>query len=329
MKKWFPLFLLLTSCASWKNDIVDRSVSTATPVITTDHHVHIMSPELIALWKGMGIPFSRPDHYYADIDSIVNALKVENIVLISMAYVYASGEFGGGATGVSEKIKAENDFLAKAKSKYPNRIKAYYGVDPLYPAAIDEVRRCHDELRLDGIKLHFNASQVYLTEPEHLDKVAQLFSYAADQQIPVLMHFDNSHPKFGKRDVQILADSILSKMKFVDLQIAHFGTSGGFNQKTKDVLDQFIAMYASDHPIKKHNITFDISAVGLDKDAEGVPKLTDEAFAELAAYCRRLGFERIVFGTDYPLYRSAEYLDVLRTRLKLSDAEVRMLLRGR
>lgn len=294
-----------------------------------DHHVHILSPDLIALWKSMGIPFSKADSYYSDVDTIISATKAQSITLVSMAYVYSSEEFGGNSENVAEKFRAENDYLAFAKLKHPNKIKAFYGVDPLQEFALKEIERCHIELNLDGIKLHHNASQVYLTEPSHLEKIKAVFVYASKNRIPILMHFDNSHPKFGKTDVQILSDSILAELEYVNLQIAHFGTSGGFNQKTKDVIDAFIERFQSNHPISKHKITFDISAVCLDKNTEGVTKLTTKEFDELAKYCRKLGFEKIAFGTDYPLYRSDEYLSLLVTKLKMTDVEISSLMKDK
>lgn len=292
-----------------------------------DHHVHVLSPQLISLWKGMGIPFSKKDHFYSNIDSIRNLSGVQSMNLISMAHVYSSEEFGGDTSNVYEKIKNENNYLASLKEKYPKHISAYYGIDPLHTNALEEIKRCHSTLKLDGIKLHFNASQVYLTVQKHLEKVREIFFYASEQRIPIILHFDNSHRKFGRRDVNILADSILSGLNFIDLQIAHFGTSGGFNQKTKDVIDAFVDLFNQNHPIKKQRIVFDISAVALDKDGNGVRRLTEEEFKDLSIYCRKLGFDRIVFGTDYPLYNSLEYLDILRKKLHLSIQESDQLLR--
>ena len=59
----------------------------------TDGHVHILSPELIKIWKGLGIPFSRPDEYYSDIDVILRNTAVRRIDLISMA-CFSSEDFG-------------------------------------------------------------------------------------------------------------------------------------------------------------------------------------------------------------------------------------------
>lgn len=328
MRYFIYTFLLLSMfCASSNGQHIESNTTPAERVTGfSDHHVHIMSPQLISLWKGMGIPFSRQDHFYSHGDSILKATGADAVSLISMAYVYSSAEFGGGAVNIRDNIQAENGSLAREKGKYPDRIKAYYGIDPLYEFALDEIQRCHRELKLDGIKLHFNASQVYLTEPEHRAIVRTIFQYASDNRIPVLLHFDNGHPKFGNADVEILADSVLRNLAYVDLQIAHFGTSGGFNQKTKHVLESFIELFDNDHPIAQQNIRFDISGVCLDKDADGVSRLTNKDFEDLGVYCRKLGFTRIVFGSDYPLYNSMGYLDVLKTKLNLTKSEIDDLL---
>lgn len=329
MNRIFLAFMiLLTSCANNNESLQDiPEPATKEDAQLHDNHVHIMSPELIALWKDMGIPFSNEDDYYSNIDTIMETTGAGSISLISMAYVYTSDEFGGNAENTTEKIRSENDYLAKAKDSYPNKIKTYYGIDPLHSGALDEIKRCHQELKLDGIKLHHNASQVYLTEPEHLVHIRKVFQYASENEIPILLHFDNGHPRFGKEDVQILADSILANLDYVDLQIAHFGTSGGFNQKTKDVLDSFIDLFQSNHVISKQKITFDISAVCLDQDTEGLSRLSESEFSELGVYCRKLGFDRIVFGTDYPLYSSTAYLELLTTKLNLNSEEIDELLK--
>jgi predicted TIM-barrel fold metal-dependent hydrolase len=292
----------------------------------TDAHVHILSPELIKIWKGFGIPFSRLDEYYSDIDVILKNTGTKRIDLISMAHVFSSNEFGK-FENERELVEAENSYVAAARNKYPKKIRAFCSVDPLREYAVEELERCRTALKMDGIKLHHNANQVYLTVPAHLEKVKKVFEFAAKHKMPVLMHFDNSHRRFGKPDVDLLAGSILNDLKPVKLRIAHFGTSGGFNLRTKVFLDAFIEQLNSNAKLKKHKITFDISAVGLDKDSDGVRKLSDEEWTELGSYARKVGFGRITFATDYPLYEPAEYFGILRERLKLTNAEVKALLR--
>jgi predicted TIM-barrel fold metal-dependent hydrolase len=293
----------------------------------TDGHVHILSPELIKIWKGLGVPFSRPDDHYSDIDVILKNTGAKRIDLISMAHVFSSEEFGG-FENERELVEKENSWVAAARDKHRKKINAYCSVDPLREYALAELERCRTLLKMDGIKLHHNANQVYLTVPEHLEKVKAVFEFAAKNKLPVVLHFDNSHRRFGAPDVKLLTGSILSEIKTIDLRIAHFGTSGGFSSRTKAFIDAFLVELEADRKLRKHKITFDISAVGLDKDSEGVKKLTDAEWDELAAYVRKIGFKRIRFATDYPLYTPAEYLNILKQRLKLTDRETRSLLKN-
>lgn len=292
----------------------------------TDGHVHILSPELIKIWKGLGIPFSRPDEYYSDIDVILRNTAVRRIDLISMAHVFSSAEFGG-FKNERELVERENAYVAAARDKHPKKVRAFCSIDPLREYALPELERCRTQLKMDGIKLHHNANQVYLTVPEHLERVKKVFEFAAENKMRILMHFDNSHRRFGKPDIDLLFGSILKELRPVELRIAHFGTSGGFSQRTRAFLNAFIEKLDAEPGLRKHKITFDISAVALDKDSEGIRKLTDEEFAVLARYIRRLGLKRIAFGTDYPLYTPAEYEAILRTRVGLSDKELEILLK--
>jgi predicted TIM-barrel fold metal-dependent hydrolase len=285
-----------------------------------------MSPTLIDEWKKMGIPFSKPEYYYSNIDTIIKRNQTTNIDLIGMGYVYCNPEYYQGSDAY-DKLKQENDYLWEEAKKYQQTIKPFFAIDPLKDYAIDEIKRCLTKTNICGIKLHFNASQVYLTEPEHLKKVKPIFQLAAENNLPILLHFDNWHPKFGKTDVEILVDSILNKIPKLELRIAHFGTSGGFNQKTKNVINAFIELREKGRIAKRHKILFDISAVALDKDSEGVKKLTKKEFEELNSYIHKIGTENIIFGTDYPLYLTNKYIDVLKSKLKLSESEIKMILK--
>ncbi|KAG1654431.1 hypothetical protein GQR58_025056 [Nymphon striatum] len=293
--------------------------------ILNDGHVHIMSPNLIEDWKNLGIPFSKPDYKYSNIDTILNNNGADHIKLIGMGYVYGNPEFYQGNEEYV-KVKMENDFLFESAKKHKIKTRPFFAVDPLKDYAIEEIERCLQINDSSGLKLHFSSSQVYLTEPEHLKKIQSIFKIASENNVPVLLHFDNWHPKFGRPDVEILADQILKNLEPINLTIAHFGTSGGFNQKTKNILETFIELFEKDRIPKRHKILFDISAVALDKDSEGVKKLTEDEFKELKIYCDKIGYDKIIFGTDYPLYNSKEYFDILKTKLNLSKSELQEIV---
>lgn len=322
----YPATLALLCFYSCKQQIEKTSLDRDDEFTLYDSHVHIMSPNLIADWKHLGIPFSKPEYTYSNIDTIIKTNGAHFIKLIGMAYVYGNREFYQG-NDEYKKVKMENDFLFESAKKHKNNAQPFFAVDPLKDYAIEEIERCLKINANSGLKLHFNSSQVYLTEPEHLKKIHAIFKIASANNLPILLHFDNWHPKFGAPDIEILVDKILRDLDPIHLTIAHFGTSGGFNQKTKNVLDTFIKLFENERIPKKHKILFDISAVALDKDSEGVKKLTEESFKELKTYCDKIGYDNIIFGTDYPLYNAKEYISVLKTNLNLSELELREIIK--
>lgn len=317
------IIFLFNSCAP----LAEEKASYSPFAVVHDSHVHLMSPGLIADWKALGIPFSKPENFYSDIDTILKHNQAESIDLIGMGYVYENPDFYQGEDRY-ERLKKENDYLLATAQKHPDRIRPFFTVDPLKEYALDEFKRCVGAYPGSGLKLHFNASQVYLTEPAHLVKVKLLFSQAAEKKTPILLHFDNSHPKFGEPDIKLFVDSILQDLPALSITIAHFGTSGGFNQKTKRVLEAFIDQYKKERIPSRHQLFFDISAVALDKDSDGVPKLTKAGFEELSSYIRQLGVEKIIFGTDYPLYRSDEYLAILKNKVGLTEEELDVIMKN-
>ena len=291
-----------------------------------DNHVHIMSPDLISHWMNLGIPFSRDEAHYSNIDTILHNLNTKTIDLVSMAYVYGNEEFYQGDDQL-DKVRSENDYVFQAAEKYPERVRPYFAVDPLKGYSLNELKRCNEFPGEKGLKLHFNASGVYLTEPEHLHQVYPIFEFAAVHDLPVLLHFDNWHPKFGRPDIRILVDSVLEKLPAMEITIAHLGTSGGFNEKTKRIIDEFVLLFDQQAIPPRHLIRFDLSAAALDKDSEGVPKLSKKEFAELKEYIKKIGLEKLVFGSDYPLYTSGEYAGILKEKLGFTDQELKLIMK--
>src|SRR5690606_18447782 len=59
---------------------------------------------------------------------------------------------------------------------------------------------------------------------------------------------------------------------------------------------------------------------------DGVPASSRSDAARLAADLRTLGIERVLFGSDHPVFDAREYAALLRDWLPLSDAELRLLM---
>lgn len=294
------------------------------PTVPFDSHVHLMSPALIKDWEELGIPFAKSREHYSNLDTILHYNQAQNLNLVGMGYLYGNPEYYQGGEA-KQRMKAENNYLLATSKPHLKRVRPYIAIDPLQGYALEEIERCYQVNPKVGLKLHFNVSQVYLTEPDQLKKVKEVFSMAAGYQLPILLHFDNWHPKFGAPDLELLMDSILSHIPPVSLQIAHLGTSGGFNAKTKNFLDIYLRLREQNRVPVNHHLVFDISAVALDKDSDGVPQLQTEEFVDLGRYIRKIGLNQILFGTDYPLYRSPQYLDILENKVGLSPPEIQQL----
>ena len=293
-----------------------------------DRHVHLMSPDLIAYWKKAGVPFSKDEKFYSDIETVADSLGTRRFYAVSMAHTWNHPEFGK-VENEAEMVAKENDFVIASAKKLGKSVKAFCSVNPMRSYALDEVKRCQ-ELGVFGIKFHHNANQIYLTEPEHVRKVFPVWEFAAKKKLRILVHFDNSHPKFGARDIGIFFNEVLAKINPAKIQVAHMGTSGGFSDKTMRVVDAFRNEFArATFHNRKHRIVFDLSAVALDKNSQGVSKLSDEDFKKLADLIRSIGVDKFVFGTDYPLYAATDYRQILEQKVGLTKREIRVILKNR
>ena len=201
--------LLLAGCGGRKAPRAVSSLAGNDSVRIFDHHVHVMSPALVERWKSIGVPFSKPDYAYSDIDSILKFNPADRMFLISMAYLWASPEFSDSAE--RSNVARENDFVAGLARKHPEKLFAFCGVNPLTDYAAAELLRCRNDLGMYGLKLHFASSGVSLNNADHLARVREILSLAADQKMPVVLHFDNQTDTFDAADVDILIDSVLAQ----------------------------------------------------------------------------------------------------------------------
>ena len=76
-------------------------------------------------------------------------------------------------------------------------------------------------------------------------------------------------------------------------------------------------------------VYFDVSAVLLEEESEGVPPTTVEEAATLATDLRRAGFDRLLLGSDYPVFDPVRTLELLAERAGLSSDELLALRANR
>lgn len=294
-----------------------------------DHHIHLLSPELVRDWKSLGVPFSRPDSFYSSVSSALNEAGIEAAVVLSMAYLYGSERFQRLDSDVEkeyDRVRHENDFIASVVRRSPKKVAGFGSVHPMRPYALGEIRRCWDELGLAGLKLHLLNSEVDLADKGHVDRLAEIFGWAQEKGVPLMLHLNavgGSHPA---KNVEILVRDLINKHPKVEIYIAHLGGSGGYGAQVQEVLKAFIANLNDGGMLKGSRIFFEISAVVLRESSEGVEPPNEERLTQLASDLRGLGLHRVLFGSDHPVFNSQAYARTLREKSFLRQEEVRRIL---
>ncbi|HSE98877.1 MAG TPA: amidohydrolase family protein [Blastocatellia bacterium] len=294
-----------------------------------DHHVHLLSPDLVRDWKSLGVPFSRPDSFYSSASVVLEERKVEKAFILSMAYLYGSRWFQrleSSAEKEHERVRRENNFIASVVRASPKRLAGFCGVHPMRPYALAELRRCREELGLAGIKLNFLNSGIDLTNSEHLDRLKEIFALAQDQATPILIHLNALDQGMARRAVDTLVNELISKYPKAEVYIAHLGGFGGYSAGIEVIVKAFIAHLGKGGALEGRAIFFELSAVALREASEGVEPPNEERLKQMASDLRKLGLHRVLFGSDHPVFNPQEYARTLRDKLQLNNHEIEQIL---
>lgn len=290
-----------------------------------DHHVHIMSPTLVADWKSLGVPFSRPDSIYTSAATLFagDSASLDLAVLLPMGHLYGMEGFrdamGLSVSDEAARTRGENRHVAAEAARYPGRAVAFCSVAVFRPYADQELRYCLDSLPTAGLKLHLAASGADLTDEAQLDRLAAIFAAAESARLPVLLHFDPQRRGLEVADVERFISRVLDPHPGLELYLAHLGGSGGYGPWTRSVFGAFREWMLRN---PRRPVFAEVSAVLLEAESEGVPASTDEEARALGEDLRALGLERVVFGTDYPVFDPRRYTAALAARVGLTGEEV-------
>lgn len=318
-----PLLLVLAACGGPPPD------PGAADVPLFDHHVHLLSPALVADWKSLGVPFSRPDSVYTSVAGLLATPRFEGALVISMAYLYGSSGFRQGLplddAAEYRGVRGENDHVAAEIRRAPDRLIGFCAVNPRRPYAARELARCRDSLGLRGVKLHLGNADVDPRDSTHVAAVAAVAAWAATSGLPLVLHLDPQRPDLDLAHLEPLLRAVIDPHPRLDVVVAHLGGSGGYGDWTRQVA-QAVARRI---PGRQGRLLLDLSAVVLERQSEGVPPTTPEEADRLAADLRRFGLGHVVFGTDYPVFDPPGYEATLRERLTLTPQELDSILGNR
>jgi predicted TIM-barrel fold metal-dependent hydrolase len=274
---------------------------------TTDYHQHLLSPSAAALG---GLPGS------VDAKTLIGLLDGAGVhwaLVLSLAYQYGNPN-RPPVKDEYEKVKAENDWTGHQVAQYPDRLRAFCGVDPLKDYALAEIARCAKDPYLHfGLKLHFGNSDVDLDNPQHLAQLRQVFKAANEHGMAIAIHLHSSvtkHRAYGAKEARAFLNEILSSAPDIPIQIAHLAGSGGYDDPSDDeALSVFIDAIKEHDPRMTH-VYFDISGVaGLGK--------WEEKKSLIATRIRQVGIRRILWGSDGSFGAGMPPREALRTYREL------------
>jgi len=241
-----------------------------------DHHQHLLSPAM-AHTCGDIIDAAR---LIAELD----AAGIQRAVLLSNGY-RDGDEF--------DKLRAENDWTAAEAAKYPKRLTALCSVNPLDERAVEEIDRCaHGKQFGRGIKLQLGANDVNLEDPQHVERLREVFRKANDDRMALVIHLRTRRARaYGAAQAQLFIDQILSAAPDVTVQVAHF--TGGGNPDDKAADDALAVLIDAIHrkdPRVKH-LYFDTALVA-------PPGTAPERREWVAQRMREIGISHILYGSD-------------------------------
>ena len=200
----------------------------------------------------------------------------------------------------ADTFKRHNDFIMDAVGKYPDRLIGFGCFDPAHKAAVAETERC----LLGGLggigELAFYKFRI---SNAVLDQMVPIMEICCSRDLPVLIHTNEpvGHVYPGKTP-NTLAQiyRMINRFPQNKIVLAHWG--GGiffFNLLKKEVKE------------KLKNVYFDTAAS---------PYLYDPEIYQVAV--NLVGFDKILFGSDYPLLPPARYFNEMEAA-GLSDNQIK------
>lgn len=251
------------------------------------------------------------------VDVIVKELEMAGIrrgVVLSTAYMFGS-HFYAPVENEYAKVRAENDWVAQEVARFPDRLVAFCGVNPLKDYAIEEVERCGNHPGVTGMKFHFANSGVDVLDPDHVEKLRRVFRAANDHRLPIVAHVWTPG-RYGREHAEAFLNQILPEAPDVTVQIPHMAGGG---RSTDPALAVYADAIASGDP-RTRNLYFDVATLVQISSPETV-------LEKDAMRMRQIGLERILWGSDMTAEDnlSGQQWRVFRGLMPLTQEELRTL----
>src|SRR5712692_8719600 len=137
-----------------------------------------------------------------------------------------------------------------------------------------------------GLKLHFANSQVDLRNPEHVERVRQVFSAANARGMPIVVHVWTGDERIGKpygrTEAQVFLNEVLSVAPDIPIQVAHLAGAGpGLDPGSKEAVAVLADAISAADP-RTRNLYLDVAT-------NVTLQTSDEDAKFIAARIRQIG----------------------------------------
>lgn len=281
------------------------------PII--DAHVHTFPTPAIGLQATGGMNLSGCTGTVQELLGLMAVGGIERAAMMNMtpvadmreaALAAGKGSYEEVARQMVERMKRRNVWTCQIGREQPSLIP-FLSLDPsMGPEdAVAEIHRCV-EAGARGIKLHPASQRFNPDDP----RLWPAYAEAESMGLPVLSHggIFFADPESSEHTRPKAFARVLEAFPRLTLVLAHMG---------QGYLDEALAMAE-----RFSNLLFDTSGV-ITGTLEAPPISNDEAVALI----RRLGADRVLFGSDWPWFHPLRDLERIET-LPLSDRERRLIL---
>jgi uncharacterized protein len=232
-------------------------------------HVHMIEPDRFFESGVRLVPNGIP--VYKDMQASFGFLRPESVISqMDEAGIDKSVLFAVDAP----ILYASNQYVKSLCDRYPDRFIGFASLNPKSTDATTVLEHAVDELGLRGLKLHPPLQDFFPND----ETVFPVYEKAAQLDIPVVFHVGTT--PFGNRCKlsqanPLLIDDVANNFPELRIMLTHLGT----------LWHNESFMIVEKHP----NVYIDTAAYLYE-----IPRLLDVNLV------KRLGANKVVFGTDYP-----------------------------
>ena len=248
-----------------------------------------------------------------------------------MAYMASMPELKLDIETQKRLTRSENQFTANQVAT-SDKLYGFFSLNPISDYALEEANYWIKTGGFHGLKLHLANADIDLFNPNHVQKIQDLFKVVDHPDMNILIHLRTRNPEFGAKDVDTFISDILPYAPQSTFIIAHAAGWGGYDEANDAALNSFIKAINSGK-LKKSRVYLDVAAVVIPEEIKPYYPISEEVLNEQTAQFlkrfRTLNIENWVYGSDWaPRENTLEPTHYLNTLIEagLSEGEAEKLI---